>query len=244
MAARPSELTNFFWHCRVAVKLIDELPDTTVTRSHAARAVRMATLCAAGRDGVEFASTAAMAVKQGAGNRKWWECQLHREHVIPVANVHKYVLQDLRASCGSGQSRNSLVESDKDNDMQWLPPAIIALFRDNPRAWQAARIIRYWTELCWVTPGEHEEFGRRKLGDRMPKDWRPGMDRFARYKHCKIDVVPIPHGLLTPLDSGTHASMTPGRVGRALCRSSLSALDAQISPRAAIETASPVVTTK
>lgn len=196
MAATASELINFFWHCQVAVKLIDELPDTTVTRAHASRAVRMATLCTAGRNGVEYGSDKAREMQQ-ARRRHWELCELNKEHVIPVRLVHKLVLEELRATRECAQSA-ACVQSDQ--YAQGLTPEATALFQKYPRAWQAARIIREWTLLAWITREEHQELGKAGLGDRMPKTWRPGQDKFARYTECKI--------ALNPIGASTHAAMS------------------------------------
>ena len=185
MGTTAAEATNFFWHCHVAVKLIDELPETTATKGHALRAVRMATLCAAGSNGVQYASDKAR-MKREAHGKPWGKCGLIKEHVIPASLVRTLVLEELKATRDPELVAFSLVDSNE--NANWLTPEVIAQFRQYPRAWQAAKIIRDWTLLAWVTDHEHKELDGRGLGERMPTGWAPGQDRFARYTNCNIAV--------------------------------------------------------
>lgn len=213
--ARPAEALNFFWHCRVAVKLIDELQDTTVTKAHALHAVRMATLCAAGRNGVQYASEGARMIK-GDQTKHWEKFGLVKEHAIPVRLVRTLVLNDLRATSDGAQAAVPLVLSEQ--DMQGLTPKVIALFRQHPRAWQAARIIREWTLLAWITKDEDARFddkarhGGISLRDRMPTGWTHDQDRFARYNSCGIVVSPISAPASNPPPHPPHATPTTPRL--------------------------------
>lgn len=182
MKPSASEAVNFFWYCRVAAMLIDELPDTTVTKAMALRSVRMATLCAAGRNGILYASVGA---REEANGRPLHSCGLVREHAIPVNLVRTLVLDELRAT------RGMPLPSELDGDTQGLPPEVLALFQDQPRAWQVARIIRKWTSIAWVTEDEHTKLEKSGLGDSMPAGWTYDMDPFQRYEKCGIKVTPL-----------------------------------------------------
>lgn len=185
MGTTAAETTNFFWHCQVAVKLIDELPDTTASKGHALRAVRMATLCAAGKNGVQYASDKARTKREAQG-KPWGTSGLIKEHVIPANLVRTLVLDELRATRDQEPVAFSLDDSNK--NANWLTPEVIEHFRQHPRAWQAAQVIRDWTLLAWITHEEHRELERKGLGECMPANWTPEQHRFARYTACNIAV--------------------------------------------------------
>ena len=193
MKTTPTETTNFFWHCLMAAKVMDELPENTATKSHAVHAVRMATLCAAGKDGVQYASGAALKIREAQGTH-WEQCGLIKEHVVPVSLVRQRVHSELKAA-GDQATPSPLVLSVEDT--QGLSPEVILLFQRHPRAWTVARIIREWTHLAWITKVEDERFddkarhGGISLRKRMPKGWTEGMGRLARYDACEIVLSPI-----------------------------------------------------
>jgi hypothetical protein len=193
MRANPSEITNFFWHCLVAARMTDEFKDTTVTKSYRLHAVRKATDCWAGRNGVQYASDAAIAENARSGH--WEGCGLTKEHVIPVSVVRKLVHEGLTAPIASEGAVEPLILSD--DETQGLTPEVVALFHQHPRAWVVARIIRNWTLHAWITVKEDERFDDKSKHDgisirqRMPKGWKIGQDRFARYHACGIKVSPI-----------------------------------------------------
>jgi hypothetical protein len=189
MTATSTEVTNFFWHCLVAAKVIDEFPENAATKAHALHAVRMATLCAAGKNGVQYASAEARIAKQEKGER-WDQCGLIKEHIVPVSLVRTLVHSELKATRDNAQTASPLALSDQ--DIQGFTPAVIVLFQRNPRAWQVARIIREWTLLAWITEQENGRFddklrhGGISIRKRMPKGWNEKQSRFARYAACEI----------------------------------------------------------
>jgi len=187
LRATATEITNFFWHCRVATGLIDELPSNTVTRSHSLHAVRKATLCIAGRDGVAYTSDAARTRKIFA-NKPWEKCGLVKEHVVPVSVIHDRVRKELE------HSNPAALRPLTDEEARAFTPQVADLFRQYPRAWMAGRIIQEWTLLAWITQKEEKEFddktkhGGISIRKRMPSDWNDDGDRFARYRACDIEV--------------------------------------------------------
>lgn len=190
-AAKPGELRNFFWHCHVAAKLIDELPVNPATRAHVGHAIRKATVCWDGRDGVGFASTAALKEQRVAGVH-WDRCGLIREHVIPVAVVTRLLRTALEATRGC-ESPSLQLSAD---DHAGFPSDVIAQFKDNPRAWQVARLVRQWTLQAWITPNDEERLRDHdkngcNLTQSMPPYWTPEQSRFARYDHCGLRLEPI-----------------------------------------------------
>ena len=189
MTARPTETTNFFWHCLVAAKLIDEIPNKTAAKSHSLRAVRMATVCAAGKNGVQYASDDARKRREDIG-KHWEQCGLVKEHVVPVSLIYALVHSKLTATCGTADTTTPHVLSDQVT--QGLTPEVIALFQQHPRAWLVGRIVREWTLLAWITELENKRFDDKSLHGgisirkRMPKGWTEEQDRFTRYADCDI----------------------------------------------------------
>jgi hypothetical protein len=188
MTTKPTEAVNFFWHCLMAAKIIDELPETTATKSHAVHAIRMATVCAVGKEGVLYASDAARSTKEAAG-KDWHKCGLVREHVVPVSLMREFVVGKLKTTRDDGAAIDISSE-----DTQGLTPEVIALFRQHPRAWLVAQVIREWTILAWITESEDERFddkarhGGKSIRKRMPTEWREAQGRFARYDACGIEL--------------------------------------------------------
>ena len=190
MAASVSEINNFFWHCLVAAKLLDELRRETVTKSHILHAVRKATDCWAGRNGVQYASDDARAQKERIG-KHWEKCGLRKEHVIPVRVVNQFVYEELMLPISTTGVSEPLVLSDQ--EMQGLTPEVVELFHQHPRAWTVARIIREWTLHAWITiPEDHCFDDKSKHGfsirHRMPQGWTRDQDRFKRYSDSGIRV--------------------------------------------------------
>jgi hypothetical protein len=196
MRATATEISNFFWHCVVAARMADEFPDTTVTRAYFSHAVRKATDCWAGRNGVRYASDAAIAKKSVRGER-WDRCGLIKEHVVPVGVVHKIVDAELKATITRGATEPLTLS---EAETQGLTAEVVALFQRHPRAWVVARIVREWTLHAWITEDEEKEFDNRERHDgisirkRMPKGWEINQDRFARYDACGIKVSEVCQG--------------------------------------------------
>jgi len=184
-----SEALNFYWHCVIAAKLIDELPPGTATRAHILRAVRMATICATGRNGVQYASDEAIRIKSSEGKR-WEDCGLIKEHAFPVSLVCQRVYAQLKTNKESPEGAFGSSE----NEGLGLPPETVALFQTSPRAWQVALVIREWTHVAWITKEEEGRFddksrhGGISIRSRMPKNWTEGQSRLARYDACEIPV--------------------------------------------------------
>ena len=194
MHANPTEITNFFWHCEVAARMTDEFEDGTVTKSYQLRAVRMATDCCAGRRGVQYASDKARAKRESRG-KPWEKSGLIKEHVIPVGVVRGLVDTELRGTIVRAGTVAPLILSELET--QGLTPKVVDLFQNHPRAWTVARIIRNWTVHAWITEEEDKRFDDTALHDgisirkRMPKGWNTGLDRFARYQACGIEISSI-----------------------------------------------------
>lgn len=186
------EIEQFFWNCQVAAKLLDEVPRNTATRACVLYAVRKASVCYAGRNGVRYASSAAKA-KQASMGTHWEKSGLVREHVVPVSLIRERVVRELDITrTDTGPARGALSEE----DVHGLTPDAVRLFEGHPRAWQVGRIIRDWTLLAWITREEERVFDEKarhggiSLRKRMPIGWS-GDDRFARYTSCGIELLPI-----------------------------------------------------
>lgn len=195
-AARGStqpEVEQFFWNCHVAAKIIDEMPRNTATRACALYAVRKATVCYEGRNGVQYASAPAVDKKTRAG-KHWEKSGLVKEHVIPVSMIREQVVSDLDATRGDAVSVPFVLSGE---DAEGLSSATVALFQGHPRAWRVGRIVRELTILAWITPEEEHLFddkvrhGGISLRKRMPVGWAHGHDRFARYTSCGINLSKI-----------------------------------------------------
>lgn len=155
-------------------------------------AVRKATVCFAGRNGVQYASAAAQA-KQAEGGKHWEKSGLVREHIVPVSLIREQVVRELETTRAEN-APSSITLSDPDRD--GLTANAVALFEANPRAWQVAKIVRDWTLLAYITREEERLFDDKvrhagvSLRKRMPIGWC-GTDRFARYRSCGIELAPI-----------------------------------------------------
>lgn len=186
------EIEQFFWNCQVAAKLVDEVPANTATRACVLYAVRKASVCFAGRNGVQYASAAA-SEKQAADGKRWDKSGLVREHIVPVSLIRQRVVQELESTRGNA-APGPVVLSEEDR--AGLTPDAIKLFEAHPRAWQVARIVREWTLLAYITREEERAFDDKSrhsgvsLRKRMPIGWC-GTDRFARYRSCGIELQPI-----------------------------------------------------
>lgn len=186
------EVEQFFWNCQVAAKLLDEVPRNTATRACVLYAVRKASVCYAGRNGVRYASAAAKA-KQASGGKRWEKSGLVREHVVPVSLIRERIVREIDATRTNAVPEPVNLSAE---DVRGLTPNAVMLFERHPRAWQIGRIIREWTLLAWITQDEGRLFDDKKrhagisLRKRMPIGWS-GNDRFARYKSCGIELLEI-----------------------------------------------------
>lgn len=59
-----------------------------------------------------------------------------------------------------------------------------------PTKFDIAEIVYEWTILAVITKKEHEMLRINGFNDKMPTNW-DGVDKFARYEACKIQVTPI-----------------------------------------------------
>ena len=188
MQPSASDSTNFFWHCQIAAKLFDELPDSTVRNAYVLRAVRMASNCHIGAKGVRYASPAALAVA-GSG-LEWKNKGLVKEHVVPVSVIAGFVREALKRDPQRGTA-----EGLSDLGISKYPRSVVDLFRQHPRAWQVAREVRKWTSMAWITENENRLFGDKELhGGKtitkcMPAGWTPGDNHFDRYVKCEIKLI-------------------------------------------------------
>jgi len=190
MKPTTSEHTNLFWNCRIAAMLVDDLEETTARNGIFAHAVRRATECHVGAKGVQYASQAAL---DAAGpNREWKNKGLVKEHIVPLSEIARFVRQALANPPPVGIDAGL-----SELDGAGYPPAVVALFREHPRAWQVARVVRAWTSMAWITRQENERFADKDLHNGktitkcMPAGWQPGMSHFMRYDACKIPLVAL-----------------------------------------------------
>lgn len=192
MPATLTESNNFLWHCRVAAKLMDELPEHTVTKSHAVRAVRMATLCHAGKSGVRYVSSRAIAIKENK-KKSWEKCGLIKEHIVPVSFIFEQVRRELNGNREHARTIPTLSQCAPSD----LPSHVFAEFQQHPRAWQVAQVVREWTYLAWITRDDEKLFDDKNLHEGisvrkcMPRNWNPNQDRFSRYTNSNIMLSPI-----------------------------------------------------
>ncbi len=188
---RESEQINFFWHCRIATMLHDELPLTTVRNAVFVEAVRMATHCHLGANGVQYASQAAIDAAGPAPTRKWSGKDLTKEHVVPVAVIAGFVREALdQPPPVNGSDLSGLDEAA-------YPTEVTRLFREQSRAWQMARVVRDWTLMAWITREENDRFSDKarhsgkSIAARMPSGWTRDHCRFKRYTDCDIHLLPL-----------------------------------------------------
>lgn len=191
ITANEIELTNLFWHCRIATMLRDELPPSTVRNAAFAKAVRMATYCHVGANGVQYASQDAIDAAGPATKRKWTGKGLTKEHVIPVAVIAGFVREALDKPSLAHDSFLS------DLDTANYSRAVTAFFLKHPRAWQMARVVRDWTLMAWITVEENDRFndkarhGGKTIRTCMPPGWTRNQCRFKRYTDCNIQLLPL-----------------------------------------------------
>lgn len=192
-STKQPDIEKFFHYCNVAAKIIDELPRNTTTRACALFAIRRASNCYAGKNGIRFVSAGALARHKEVG-APWHQLGLIKEHVVPVSLMRKKTTAALQAlSSDAGTAPPPFTEEAAPE----LPPNVAALFQQHPRAWQVGRIVRDWTILAWITGEENARFNDKPKYDgislikRMPLDW-DGKDPFARYTAAGIELVAMP----------------------------------------------------
>lgn len=174
----------FHWHCEVAALLLSALPGNAATKHHVRNALRMATLAAAGPNGVRFASVKAQQ-QQAARGLPWDKCDLIREHVVPIGEMYDQMLLSLGspAFTTAPGKEPTLIQSTQRRTKLRAGENVHLL--SSPRAWQIAAIVRQWSLMAYVTREEDALLRANKLHSRMPEDW-DGKDKFARYIACGI----------------------------------------------------------
>jgi hypothetical protein len=187
MTATATESRHFTWHCAVAALLM-ELPKNPAISAHVRHAVRMATETAAGKKGVLYASKRARAIKEASGE-SWGKCGLVKEHVIPVSEVYKRVIQEF-ALLRAKQTANDTTGTASTDLRTILAKGELSLVREDRRVQQLEQMIRKWTLLAWISKDEHELLEKNGLQKCMPTGW-DGRDKFARYEDCKIEFIEI-----------------------------------------------------
>ena len=183
-----AEARHFYWHCVTAALLIENLENNTAANAHVTRAIRMATLTAAGKDGVHFAS-------RGAHDRRpspasdWAGLGLIKEHVVPVSVIALEVREVHRA--GTKYVWRQLVHGLTQHDLEnWqVIDSDEFLEQEAPLSALVAFIVRRSTKLAWITKEENTRLSRQGLTKVMPLDH--GDDLLARYKACKIELIEL-----------------------------------------------------
>lgn len=188
MTRSSSESTNLFWHCFIIAKLHDEVPEGAARNSNIQHAIRKATECAVGANGVQYASEAALEVLD-RGPRNDLE-RLIKEHVVPVSVIATLVREVL-------DGEESCLESRQGRELTSMsfPTSVESLFRENPRAWGVAQVVADWSIMAWITKAENNRFSDKELhaggsiAKCMPAGWSRAQSKFARYEKCEIKLV-------------------------------------------------------
>jgi len=192
MAATIKNLILFYWHCEIAARIIDEMPQNAATSSVSRHAVRMATLNLFGKHGVPFASAEAIRVQKASG-KPWDKCGLVREHSVPLSILHAMVVAKVKRPMTESQMDRSVTQLRRDMKRSGLSPETIEQFPLNTFTWRVVQVLRKWTHLAWVTKLEDKQLkaklrdGTESLNKRMPPDWDE-IDCLARYRYWKIKV--------------------------------------------------------
>ena len=195
MTATASESLNFYWHCQTAELLIRHfLPHSSAAiSSNIHHALRMATLCAAGKNGVHHATEKALALKISSG-RDWHQLGLIREHAVPVSLIQDEVLRVAKQYLLCEKSRKSWAGSEvaprlhQHDHENWGLPANLS--RIAPLSAAVAAVIRTRTVLVWTTKEEDSLLNDSGVKKMMPAG-KKMEDSLARYEHCKIKTVDL-----------------------------------------------------
>jgi hypothetical protein len=184
-----SEANYFYWHCKTAALLIEQLEEkNTATCSHIQRAIRMASETAIGKDGVQYASH--HAHQQKPPSRKHWSgLGLTREHVVPVSVIAKRVLDAHDA--GVERPWRELIGGLTQDDIQnWsVIHSDDSLCQRAPFSALIATIVRRSAIFAWVTKDEDLKLKKEGLTKAMPPNFEN--DDLARYKFCQIELIPL-----------------------------------------------------
>lgn len=184
------EASYFYWHCKTAALLIEQLQERNpATWSHIRYAIRMASETAVGNAGVQYASKVAFEQKP-ASKRHWRGLGFIREHVVPVSVIVKRVM-DAHES-GVEYSWRELVHDrlTQDDLQNWnVIDSEFEHERYAPFSAVIANIVRRSAVFAWITKGENKKLGDEGLTKTMPP--HHGNDDLARYRFCEIDLVPL-----------------------------------------------------
>lgn len=188
MGYTKSEAKHFYWHCVTAALLIEKLEHNTATLAHIGRAIRMATITARGKNGVQYASRNAFKIKAGSSG-DWSTLGLIREHAVPVSVITERILGV--HSSGVRYSWRELAHQLAQDDLErWdVVDSDYVLDQAAPFSATIAAIVRQCTALAWITPEEDDLLRLKGLVKTMP----PGCEDevLARYKACDIELVPL-----------------------------------------------------
>jgi hypothetical protein len=184
------EASYFYWHCKTAALLIEQLEErNTATWSHIRHAVRMASETAVGKAGVQYASK--IAYEQKPPSKKHWSgLGFTREHVVPVSVIVKRVM-DAHESGIKYSWRDLIRDRLTQDDLQnWsVIDSDYELDRTAHFSAVIATIVRRSAVFAWITKGEDKKLKEEGLTKVMPPDH--GNDDLARYRFCKIELVPL-----------------------------------------------------
>jgi hypothetical protein len=178
-----SEIQNFHWHCDVAALLLKTFPLEPAVRSNLAHAIRLATFCCTGKNGIRYATRRAYDKQRETGG-DWYKLGLIREHVFPVGQVVSRVVQDI---VSPPSTRSGLLEHLVAEDLQRWP-----LVEGQPVTDGAAiaALVRKHSLIAWATEEDDEALRKAGLAKKMPP-MPGGFDPFARYRHCGIEWIDL-----------------------------------------------------
>jgi len=184
----PQEARHFYWHCSTAATLLETLELNTATRVHVGNAVRMATLNAAGKNGIRLASASAASVLASSPAGKNPK-GLIREHVVPVSVILAQVMEAW--SSRVKYTWRELAPNLQDEDLENWNVMGSDYFLDSAAPFSAviARLVRDRTLLAWVTADDNARLRESGYGKSMP-DHLP-YDPRARYQACNIELVEL-----------------------------------------------------
>jgi hypothetical protein len=183
------EATYFYWHCKTAALLIEQLEErNAATSSHIQRAIRMASETAVGKHGVQWASHCANQ-KKPSSRKDWSGLGLTREHVVPVSVIARRVMEAHES--GIEYSWRQIMDDLHQVDLENWRVIDSDHFLSGPAPLSAmiASIVRKSAVLAWITKDEDRRLKKKGLTKQMPPDHQN--DDLARYKFCEIQLVPL-----------------------------------------------------
>lgn len=184
-----TEANHFYWHCKTAALLIEQLEErNAATCSHIQHAIRRASETAVGKAGVQYASRNAYHQKPPS-KKDWSGLGFIKEHAVPVSVIVKKVL-DAHVS-GVEYSWRERIQGLTQDDLQNWAVIDSDYFHDQVAPFSAtiATIVRRYAVFAWITKDEDQKLKAERLTKSMP----PGHedDKLARYKFCEIELVSL-----------------------------------------------------